>query len=307
MDESGFSSGFPDDFTSDFSLSTMRIVIIGLGLIGGSIAFRLKKFKSQLIGIDRDPHTVAYATSHHIVDYATTSIAEGIIDADIIILATPIRTIFSILDYLKDSSNISVKEGCLIMDVGSTKTQVIEHMQRLPAIFQPIGGHPMCGRETSGIEVADENLFKDALFMLTPLARTNSAAVSLAENLVRALGARPYTVDAIRHDRIAATISHLPYALAVLLMGTAMKSGEGDNLVWEAASSGFRDTSRLAASDVTMMLDILMSNKSAIMSELAIFEEYLREFRDAMENQDDIWLKERLTQVRQKRNRLFKQ
>ncbi len=305
MDESGFSSGFSDDITSDFDLSAMRIVIIGLGLIGGSISLNLKKHRPHITGIDYNPNTLAYATSRQVVNIATASIEEGISGADVIILATPIRTIFSILESLKHMPDLSVNKDCLIMDVGSTKTQVIEHMQKLPPILQPVGGHPMCGRETSGIEVADATLFKNALFMLTPLARTNPNAVSLAENLVKVLGAKPYIVDACRHDRVAATISHLPYTLASLLMETAIKRGEEDPLVWEAASSGFRDTSRLAASDVTMMLDILMSNKAAIVKELTDFEEYLRDFRVAIEKQDETWIQGLLTQVRQKRNQLF--
>jgi prephenate dehydrogenase len=171
--------------------------------------------------------------------------------------------------------------------------------------LQPIGGHPMCGRETSGIESADASLFKDAFFMLTPLPRTNEKTIAKAEYFVNLLGARPYIVDADRHDRIAAAASPLPFSVASVLMATAIKTGTEDDLLWDAVSSGFRDTSRLAACDVTMMLDILMSNRKAICQEINTFDNYLRDFRIAVERQDEIWLKDFLTKAKQKRNELF--
>jgi prephenate dehydrogenase len=283
----------------------LRIVIIGLGLIGSSIAINLKKHRSHITGIDHNVKTLAFASNHEYVDEATTSLDEGIRGADVIILAVPVRTILSILKGFSDSAKMTTKQDCLVMDVGSTKAQIVQYMEELPSNLQPVGGHPMCGRETSGIEAADRALFNDAFFMLTPLKRTKLEAVALAEYIVKLLGARPYLINAARHDRIVATASHLPYSLACLLMRNAMKFADEDKLVWEAVSSGFRDTSRLAASEVTMMLDILMSNRTAISDELSTFEEYLHEFRNAIATQDERWLREFLSQVKQQRNQLF--
>jgi len=269
------------------------------------MAINLKRYKSTIIGIDHDPTTLDYAFTHNIVDETTTSITKGIRGADVIILAVPVRTIFSILNDFRDSNQVATKQNCLIMDVGSTKVQIVHCMEKLPLHMQPVGGHPMCGRETSGIEAAHGALFNDAFFMLTPLRRTDPQAISLAEDIVKLLGARPHLIGAASHDRIVATASHLPYSLACLLMSTAIKSAEQDELVWDVVSSGFRDTSRLAACDVTMMLDILMSNRTAISDELSSFDIYLQEFRKAIATQDEIWLRKFLSQVRQQRNQLF--
>lgn len=295
MDE----SGFPGEFEK------FRIVIIGLGLLGGSIALNLRKHNCNITGIDNQVKTLEYATSQNIINNGTRSLEQGIIGADIIILAVPVRAIFSILDQLNQIGELPTNANCMIMDVGSTKVQIVEKMSRLSSTLQPIGGHPMCGRETSGIESAVASLFIDAFFMLTPLPRTSEQTIAQAKYIVKLLGARPYIVEAERHDRLAAAASHLPFSVASVLMTAAMETGSDDDLLWEAVSSGFRDTSRLAACDVTVMVDILLSNGKAICQEIDTFDNYLHDFRNAVERQDEHWLKDFLYRAKQKRITLF--
>jgi prephenate dehydrogenase len=151
-----------------------------------------------------------------------------------------------------------------VLDLGSTKRDIVTAMQALPSQIQPVGSHPMCGKETSGLAAAESALYARAPWVLVPLARTSAGALSLARELAQAVGAQPLVMDADRHDRLVAAISHLPYSLAVALVLTTASFGAEDELVWKLAASGFRDTSRVAASDVTMMLDILLTNRLAL-------------------------------------------
>jgi prephenate dehydrogenase len=149
-------------------------------------------------------------------------------------------------------------------------------MSELPDGVQPIGGHPMCGKETAGIEAATPDIYRNCTFVLTPLPRTSTAALALAEELVAASGARSSVMSADRHDSLVAVISHLPYILACTLVETTQEASSRDPAVWDLASSGYRSMSRLAASDVTMMLDIMATNKEEILAAVRAFEGHLQ-------------------------------
>jgi len=157
----------------------------------------------------------------------------------------------------------------------------------MPLYLQAIVGHPMCGREASGIEAAEAGLYEGATFVLTPLRRTSPEALALAQELVKAVGAQPLLMDAERHDRLVAAVSHLPYLLSVGLVAAAEEVAAEDELVWELAASGFRDTSRLAASDVTMMLDILLTNRQAVGETLSRFARQLDAIAHLLEANDE--------------------
>ena len=168
------------------------------------------------------------------------------------------------------------------MDLGSTKQAVSAALDQLPSQVEVLGGHPMCGKESSGLEEAEPDLYLGKVFVLCPLPRTSEQAISLGKQLVAALGARPLVLQADRHDTLVAAISHLPYLLAVALVNAAEELAQGDTLVWQLAASGFRDTSRLAASDVTMMLDILLTNRAAILCSLERSQNQLTALRSAL-------------------------
>ncbi|MBI3915222.1 MAG: prephenate dehydrogenase, partial [Chloroflexi bacterium] len=187
------------------------VAIVGLGLMGGSLALALRATNAcrKIIAIDRDDATLARAHARNAAD-ETSAQLELIGNADLIVLATPVRAILALLPRIGDLA----RDGAVVMDLGSTKGKIVHAMEFLPATLQPIGAHPMCGKERAGFDAADAELFRGATFVLTPPARTSPETLALAQSLAQTIGALPRVLDAARHDKIVAAVSHLPYALA---------------------------------------------------------------------------------------------
>jgi len=221
--------------------------------------------------------------------------------SDIVILATPVRVILSQIPEIGPL----LQEGCLLMDLGSTKTEVVSAMADLPSHVQPLGGHPMCGKETSGIEVADRALYQDRTFILSPLPRTSEWALALGRALVLAAGANPLVIGAQRQDFLVATISHLPYLLACALVGTADATTSADPIVWKIVARGFRDTSRVAGSDVTMMVDILLTNREEVLKALDVCLGQMNDLRHLVETGNELQLRTQLSAIRETRRRMY--
>lgn len=263
-------------------LKEASFTIIGLGLMGGSLALALKArgIGRRVWGVTRRPVVIDRALEIGAIDGGTTDAIEGVTEADIVVLATPVRTIIELLHQIGPH----LKAGCLVLDLGSTKRAIVEAMASLPAGVEPVGGHPMCGKEVAGIWAAEASLYEGAIFPLTPLERTSPAALSLAGCLVESIGATPVVIDARRHDRLVAAISHLPYLTAVMLVSAAAEVAREDPLTWPLAASGFRDTSRLAASDVTMMYDILLTNREYVAEMLHRYRRHLNRVIELVEN-----------------------
>jgi prephenate dehydrogenase len=198
-----------------------------------------------------------------------------------------------------------MRAGAIVLDLGSTKREITRAMEMLPASIEPIGGHPMCGKEVAGFDAADAGLFRGAPFVLTPLARTSPSTLACAETIALAVGARPLVLDAARHDRIVATTSHLPFALAALLMITAEDLALRDALAFTLAASGFRDTSRLAASDTHMMGDVLLTNSRNVASVLRDYGKHLNTLADAVEREDESALNELLLKAATRRREMY--
>jgi prephenate dehydrogenase len=276
------------------SLKESTVAIVGLGLMGGSLALALRAQNAcqKIIGITRNPLARADALARGAVDTADPDLSLAA-EADMIILATPVR---AILDQLPSIGQVA-REGTIVMDLGSTKRAIVQAMDDLPPHIEPIGAHPMCGKETSGFDAADANLYHNAPFILTLLERTSPQTLALAELLVRAIGARPLVLGAARHDRIVAAISHLPFALAASLMMYAEDLARTDDQIYTLAASGFRDTSRLAASDTTMMLDILLTNRDNVASMIRVCSSGLNELADLIETSNESALRARLERV----------
>jgi prephenate dehydrogenase len=288
-------------FIGQSSISGLNIAIVGIGLMGGSLAGALRGKCQSVIGIDKSTEVIDIAIERNLVDHGTTDFICGVHEADVVVLATPVRVILNLLDQLAPY----LVNDCLIMDLGSTKSQIVKKMESLPDHIQPIGGHPMCGREISGVLTADPGIYKNAVFILTPLERTSKRKVSLSLALIDAIGSRALILDPARHDRIAAAISHLPYLLACALVNTVQEVALDDDLIWEAVSSGFRDTSRLAASDLTVMLDILLTNRNAIVEALRKYDANFNELVKLVGAGDEGELRKLLTAVYQCRRSLF--
>jgi prephenate dehydrogenase len=268
--------------------------------MGGSLALALQRagWPGEIIGVSRNVDTLAAAKASGAIDFRAMSLTEGARDADVVVLATPVRTLLGQID----EAGRCAKPGAIIMDLGSTKAAVCAAMDRLPGGLQPVGGHPMCGKETGGFGSADPELYAGKTFVLCPLARTSEAALATVRSLAEAAGSRALVLDPQEHDRAVAAISHLPYLAAAGLVNTV--AAGNDPLAWALAASGFRDTSRVAASDAQMMIDVLLTNRDAIMRWLDQYLDELREVSSALHAGDEDALRERLGQAQELRSRL---
>ena len=245
-----------------------HLAIVGMGLMGGSLALALRDHAERITGVDSSAAARRMALERGMVDCATDNLYEGVNRADVVILAAPVRVIVELLQMQLGSY---LRSNTLVIDIGSTKQDIVDAMAALPIGVNAVGGHPMTGKENGGIDEADGSLYRNRPFVLCPSRRTTPAARLHALSFVETLGAQPIEMDAQRHDLIVAGISHLPYLLSATLVATVSSQAEADAAYWALAAGGFRDTSRLAASDVTMMGDILSTNTQPVATLLARF------------------------------------
>lgn len=277
-----------------------HLAVVGLGLMGGSLALALRQFSQHITGVDANPETCWYALEHHIVDHVTDDLRSGVADADVVVLATPVRTIAKIV---RDRIGTYLRSNTLLIDIGSTKQDICDAMGTLPIGIHAIGGHPMAGKERSGITASDPTIFHGRPFVLCATRRTTPATRLHALGLVEALRAVPIEMDAHRHDRVVAAISHLPYLLSAALVATAAQEAQTDEAVWQLAAGGFRDMSRLAGSDMEMMGDILSTNTQAVATLLALFRVQLAMLEAMLISRDEQHLIDSLKPVRDHRLR----
>jgi prephenate dehydrogenase len=273
------------------------ICIVGLGLMGGSLALAWQAAGApwHVIGVDRSTETLAAAQAGGALAAATIDLAAGVTGADVVVLATPVRTILRLLPEVGRYA----RPGTLVLDLGSSKVEICAALAELPAGLEPIGGHPMCGREQAGFMAADAKLYRDRPFVLCPLPRTSPDARAQAQRLIMAAGARPLLADPAAHDAAVAAISHLPYAAATALVSAVADSGTV--LAWSLAASGFRDTTRVAASNVDVMLDALLTNQHAVLDGLAGLAAQLEFLRAALAAGDEVTLRAYLANAQTRR------
>jgi prephenate dehydrogenase len=263
-------------------LAEARVSIVGLGLIGGSMASGLRSLCAEVIGVDTDAETLRLAPERGVVDRVEPDLRAGLEACDLAILAVPVGEILSILRRM----GTDLPTPRFVLDVGSTKAEIVAAMRALPSEIDPLGGHPLCGKEISGLSAAEADLFRDKAFVVTPLERSSVGVRRLADEIIGTLGARSIVVDALAHDRLLAATSHLPYVLAVTLVACVGEIAASDPNVWELAASGFRDTTRLAGSDVRMMMDILSTNTANIQKMIHAARETLGGLEAALQKGD---------------------
>jgi prephenate dehydrogenase len=258
-----------------FSIKNSNIALIGLGLMGGSLALALKGRCARLGALEPHQATRELALRQTIVDVADGDPVKILTDADLVILAAPVTAILAWLPRLAEY----IQHPCIVLDIGSTKRAIVAAMESLPAHLDPIGGHPICGRERLSLENAERTLYRDAPFVLTPLARTTERAKLAALQIAETLGARSIILDAESHDRLLASTSHLPYllasALALVTPGAAPLIGPG-----------FRSTGRVAGTPASMMLSVIQSNRDNILVALHRLQNELGLFESALVNND---------------------
>jgi prephenate dehydrogenase len=259
-----------------FSLASAKIAILGLGLMGGSLALALRGKCAALFGIDPDPATLELARRQNIVDQAEADPAKLLPQADLIILAAPVP---GILHLLKELPAL-MPHPCLVMDIGSTKAAIVQAMEDLPPRFDPLGGHPICGKEKLSLAHAERTLYYGAPFLLTPLPRTSPRALSAASQLIETLGARETRLSAAEHDRILASTSHLPFLLSCALALATPAA------VAPFVGPGYRSASRLADTPASMMLGVLQTNRQNLIPALEALQDELALLTDAL-IQDD--------------------
>lgn len=243
-------------------MTAPKVAIIGVGLIGGSLGLALKAVGDiDVTGADHDQASLDEAAARGAIDRGTTDLAAAVAAADIIFLCTPVLRLPSLVKRIAPH----LKAGAVVTDVGSTKLLVGKEIAGLlPAGVHYVGGHPMAGRERSGITAADGGLFRDKWYIFTPDDSTSPAAVELVAGLVRRAGAKVTVMDAARHDGCAAIISHVPHVVAAGLVNLLGRYPGEEEAMHSLAGGGFGDTTRIASSDADMWADICMTNAAAI-------------------------------------------
>ena len=288
-------------------LTDCTIAIAGLGLMGGSLGLALRGRVARVIGIARRAETIDQALAAGAIDQGVATLAEGLPEADVIVLATPVGVILAQIEEIgRLARRGSARAGAVVIDMGSTKAQICDAFDRLPPTLQPVGGHPMCGKETSGLDVAEAGLYQGAPFVLSPLPRTARQALAVAAELARAVGACPIELDPVRHDRLAAAISHVPYLSALAVFVAADGLAQADPMAWLLAAGGFRSTTRLAGSEEQMMTDILLSNREAVLAQLDRLQATLAELAALLTTGDETRLRDLAASVRRKRIEFLK-
>jgi len=262
---------------SDFNLAESKIAIIGLGLMGGSLALALRGRCAAIYGIDPNPAALKMALDQKIVDAAESDPAALLPATDLLILAAPVPAILTLLKALSALTS----NPCIVLDLGSTKKLIMAAMTRLPKNFDPIGGHPICGKEKLSLANAERALYYAAPFLLTPLERTSPRALSAAHQIIAAIGAKPKIVRAAEHDEALAAVSHLPFLLSSALTLATPPAAAA------LAGPGFKSASRLAGTPSSMMLGVLQSNRQNVLNSIAEFQRQLEKIQSALADEDD--------------------
>ncbi len=259
-----------------------NIAIIGLGLIGGSLAKAFKGKGYILIGIDTNSKTIKLALKEKVIHKGFTKITSKTLkNVDIIFICTPLHLI---KDYLNKISKLKLKKGVIITDTGSTKNEICNYVRRCthsPSLQLFIGGHPMAGTEKAGFAASNKDLFKDCIWVLTPDKRNNHTLTKLKE-IIRKTGAKTIITTPEKHDHAVALISHLPLLASISLCDTVQSSKTRD-LASQLASSGFRDTTRIASGNAEMNSNLLTSNKTLLKK---LLPAYIQELNNILKMAD---------------------
>jgi len=275
----------------------MQVTIIGVGLIGGSLALALKQLPSppRIIGVDKKPEVIETALFLQAIDQGTTSPEEGVKDSDIIFVATPVSKIVSVIRKIVSQ----LKPGATVTDTGSVKARIVREVEKfLPAGVYFIGGHPMAGSEKAGISEASASLFKNSYYLLTPTPKTDLEIFKRLHSLLTQIGAYVLAIDTREHDVVMAAISHLPHFVSASLVNLAANQVDKTEKLFQLAGGGFRDMTRTALSNPELWLDIAFENDAAILKVLREFRAELAEVARLIKNRERAKLLKKLERAR---------
>jgi prephenate dehydrogenase len=267
-------------FADEDLLAKARVAILGLGLMGGSLALGLHGRCAELVGIDPDPAALQLAAEIGVCDRLAARPETALEGIDLVILAAPVQ---AILGLLADLPRLHPGSP-VVLDLGYTKAGILDAMAALPPRFDPLGGHPMCGKEKSSLAAADPLIFRGRPFAFTRLERTSARACRLADQLARTLEAVPLWLDGETHDRWAAATSHLPYLVAcALVAATPLETAP-------LVGTGFISTTRVAATPSSIMLDVLLTNRANLLAGLQGLRCSLDALEDSLARPDEVEL-----------------
>ncbi len=262
-----------------------QMAVVGVGLIGGSLAQAVKQRKTvgEILGIGRDAQRLARARELGIIDAYAARIDETLAGADLVVVATPVGII---VDLIKEMVPF-LKKGAIITDAGSVKTAIVKEAEKfVPGTLHFVGSHPIAGTENSGFESSFPSLFNDRKCIITPVAGTDPGALEKVKALWSLVGANVVCMDCEEHDRIFAAVSHLPHLVAYSMVNCLLTIEGFEDNIFSFSAGGFKDFSRIAASHPEMWKDILLMNKDKVLPALTVFQKYVGELKDAIERDD---------------------
>lgn len=286
----------------DKALCDQTLLVIGLGLIGGSLAAACKKQNNvgRVIGYSRKQETMAKAEQMGIVDACEPDLAKAVAQADIIFLAVPILSIRSSIELIQPH----LKPGAVVTDGGSVKGNVVADARAVLTAEQLTGfvpGHPIAGAERSGVTAANPDLYQAHRVILTPLPETSEQATQTVISMWQSVGAGIDRMEVAHHDEVLAATSHLPHLLAFNLVDTLSKQSENRE-IFNYAAGGFRDFTRIAASDPIMWHDIFLANRQPVLKVLDQFLDELHKLRNAVAHADGQYMKQVFTEAKEARD-----
>lgn len=256
-----------------------RLAVVGVGLIGGSLALALKEagVVGEVVGIGRGLPNLETALRLGVVDRIETDAAVGVKDADLVFLATPVQSLAAVATTILPA----MKPGAILTDGGSVKGAVIDAIAPLvPAGVHFVPGHPIAGTEKSGAEAAFPTLYRGKRCILTPTGTTDAAALETVRRAWETAGSEVVLMDVEKHDRVLAAISHLPHMVAYALVNAVGAYDRYQENILEYSAGGFRDFTRIASSDPTMWRDIAVTNREALLEMMEQFETFFAELKE---------------------------
>ena len=286
-------------------MDTLHLAIIGVGLIGGSFGLAVKeklRERVHITGLCRSRSSIEAVLWRGAVDEASADAASAVRGADIVYLSTPVLQMVSMVETIRPF----LKKGAVVTDAGSTKEYLWNEIPpRLPEGVYYVSGHPMTGKEKSGVEAADKDLFRHKCYVLMEETTAPPEIYQRVADLIKLTGANLTTLDVKRHDRCAAVISHVPHVTAAALVTLLDRSGGDLSAALKLAGGGFKDTTRIASSNADMWADICLTNSAAIAEYLRRLTVILEEVVDAVEAGDRAALYDYFTAAKERRDRIL--
>lgn len=281
-----------------------RVFVIGLGLIGGSLALCIKKKHADaiIVGFDINTEQARLAKMLGVIDEIAENIENGAIDAELIIIAAPVTDTEKILRVLAE---LPLKPEVIISDTGSTKKRIVESSAALKQQgITFIGGHPMAGSHKSGVSAAKEILFENAFYLLTPEEHIDKTKVEVLKEWLMATKAKFLTITPTNHDYLTGIVSHFPHLIAASIVRQTEKLSEAESLIPRLAAGGFRDITRIASSSPKMWKDILVHNREIVVELLNQWQEEMNNVKTLLENENSASIFDYFKQAKQFRDSL---